>query len=675
MIRRHRTGLLVALLAFVAGRCLVPMDETDLFFNLRLGEMILQTGRVPRTNVLSFTWPHHPDVNLAWIFQIFLALVHRLGGIPATVVLKTVLVLTTIAVLWRVALRRGAHPAITALVLALAAWAAEPRFVERPHLVTFVGISLTLLALERAEAGRPRALWMLVPAGLIWANANSCLFLAPSLLLLYAAGAWLDGQVPAARRAALVALALLPFIFLTPSGLGAVGYIVNHFRMPSLRPLQEYRTAIWPLDGPFFLLAAALLLILVIPGPRPMRALIPALALALLGSRRIRFVAEFALVAGPAIAAVATQRLQSLRLAPRLTLVHVHPVAAWSVMALLAGLTLTPRMAQSRAGEPWFDLSLERELVPLAAIRFTERHGLRDRMYNDLEVGSYLTWDGWPTYQVFQDPRINGYPAEFHAILRRPDLTRTEWQGLLDRFAVTAALITYPGVNPRAALFDPARWALVHRSREALVFSRRLPARAPLLAAEELPLTFRYSAESGLETLPLEAQPPGGQDGAVSPCEWSRRLGDFFLESGDPSGAWRWYGRALQNDDASGKSCLTAGKRLRLERASGALALRLGDLPKAVEIYRRLPDPESRANLGFALLQLHRSAEALQEFDAVLRLQPDSAEATLGRGLALDRLRRDPEAAAALRRFLDLAPAHLAAPQARARLEALLRRR
>ena len=30
-----------ALLLFVAGRCLVPMDETDLFFNLRLGEIVL----------------------------------------------------------------------------------------------------------------------------------------------------------------------------------------------------------------------------------------------------------------------------------------------------------------------------------------------------------------------------------------------------------------------------------------------------------------------------------------------------------------------------------------------------------------------------------------------------------------------------------------------------------
>src|ERR1035437_3854150 len=148
------------------------MDETDVFFNLRLGEIILGTHHVPTENLLSFTHPHATDVNLAWLFQIVLALVHRAAGIPGTVVLKTVFVLAAWAVLFRVAVRRGADRVLALLVLALAAWAAEPRFVERPHLVTFLGLALVLLAIERAEAGKPRMLWLAVPAGLVWANAN-----------------------------------------------------------------------------------------------------------------------------------------------------------------------------------------------------------------------------------------------------------------------------------------------------------------------------------------------------------------------------------------------------------------------------------------------------------------------------------------------------------------------
>src|SRR5688572_7792129 len=279
------------------------MDETDLFFNLRLGEIVLDTGHVPTTNLLSFTHPDARDVNLAWVFQVPLALAHRWGGIPGTVILKTAFVVGTWAVLYRVARRRGAHPVAAALALALAAWAAEPRFVERPHLVTFLGLGLLLLAIERAESGRPRTLWMFVPAAVVWANANSCFFLAPSILLLYAAGARFEGRKDEARRALLVALALLPFIFATPSGTGCLRYLANHFRMPWVRPLEEYRVAAWPVDGPFFFLLAG-----VVAGAAlrrvPLRWVVPLAALALLGGMLIRFVAEFSILAGPALAVV-----------------------------------------------------------------------------------------------------------------------------------------------------------------------------------------------------------------------------------------------------------------------------------------------------------------------------------------------------------------------------------
>ncbi len=126
--------------------------------------------------------------------------------------------------------------------------------------------------------------------------------------MLYAAGAVADRRATDARRAALVAAALTPLILATPSGTGALGYIANHFRMPYLRPLQEYRAATWPVDGPFFLLAAALAAAIALAPRGHWRRFLPALALGLLGARRIRFVAEFALLAAPAVAAALTAR-------------------------------------------------------------------------------------------------------------------------------------------------------------------------------------------------------------------------------------------------------------------------------------------------------------------------------------------------------------------------------
>jgi hypothetical protein len=713
-------GAALVLLAFVAGRCLVPMDETDLFYNLRLGEIILATRHIPRTNLLSFTHPDFPDPNLAWLFQIGLALVHRAAGIPGTVLFKTALVLGTFALLFRVALRRRAHPALAAASLALAAFAAEPRFVERPHLVTFLGIATLLLSLERAEAGRPRLLVAMVPLGLGWANGNSCFFLAPAILLLYAAGAFADGRAAspgfargagfarAGRRALLVGGAMLPLLFATPCGTGWLGYVANHFRMPFLRPLQEYRVAEWPLDGPFFLLLGAAV-IACLPGLRgpgavPLRQALPMFALAVLGARRIRFVAEFALLAGPFVAARLTAGLAEVHAR---VLVHVRTRSGgWSAVAgprasqfastiLLAGLvvaTLGPRLAAATAGRPWLDLSIEDGLVPFEAIGWLDAHGLRDRLYNDLEVGSYLAWEGWPGHRVFQDPRINAYPESFHAELRRADLPRARWQALLDGFGVEAALVTFPAQNPRAALFDPRRWALCYRSSEALVFVRRTAAHGPLIAREELPLTFAYQAEgpaSGVATLVLDL-PPADADGPVaSPRAWAGRVAEQRIELLDPSAAEQAFSRAL--DPAPGiapeavpdRAELPPELLARFRSEAGALALRQGHLDRAIALLDGLADPAARTNLGFAQLEHERprgpsqigsaraAEQALSTFRAVLGAEPDNPEAAFGEGLALATLGRTPEATARLRTFVERWPNHLAAPQARRMLSRL----
>jgi len=630
------------------------MDETDVFFNLRLGELVLGTGRVPTENLLSFTHPHATDINLAWLFQIVLALAHHAAGIPGTVLLKTGFVLGAWALLFRVAVRRGAAPALAALFLSLAAWAAEPRFVERPHLVTFLGLAMLLLAVERAEAEQPRLLWLLVPGSLLWANANSCFFLAPTLLLLYALGAWGDRLVAEARRAGKVALAMVPFVFATPSGFRALTYIANHFRMPYLRPLQEYRHAQWPLDGPFFFLVAGLLLAGVLPlvfrrlpSLLPTRVFLPCAALGILGGLRIRFVAEFAMLTGPALAVAGT------RLGPWLA----QPWAARISAGLLLALTAAPRVAAVAEHRRVFDIGLEPDLVPFAAVDFVEKNGLRERMYNDLEVGSYLTWRGWPRYRVFQDPRINGFPDSFHAVLRRADLSRAQWQTFLDSFGVTSALVTYPSVNPRGALFDPSLWALVYRANDALVFARR-PLRNDL---PELPLTFSYSPVGGLVATPL-VEPPAGAN--VPLCEWQRQVGDYHRLAGDLRKALYHYEEAI-----AAESTTSCSSDMRVP--AGMLALQLGDPGRAIYFLNGASGPVARTNHGFALLGLGQPEQALVDFDGVLAGEPHNDEATFGRGLSLVALGRGSEAAEAFEVLLTRSPTHLSAPTARQQLDRL----
>jgi regulator of sirC expression with transglutaminase-like and TPR domain len=72
-------------------------------------------------------------------------------------------------------------------------------------------------------------------------------------------------------------------------------------------------------------------------------------------------------------------------------------------------------------------------------------------------------------------------------------------------------------------------------------------------------------------------------------------------------------------------------------------------------------------------MALGRAREAEVDLTAALAADPAQAEARLAQGFALEALGRRPEAAAAFRAFLALAPQHPAATRARAELEHLRR--
>ena len=60
---------LAGLLVFLAGLCLGPVVETDLFFRLAAGEQFLRTGHIVHENLFSFTFPDAPYLDPAWLFD------------------------------------------------------------------------------------------------------------------------------------------------------------------------------------------------------------------------------------------------------------------------------------------------------------------------------------------------------------------------------------------------------------------------------------------------------------------------------------------------------------------------------------------------------------------------------------------------------------------------------
>lgn len=620
---------LAALLLLAAGLALRPMAESDLFFHLKAGEEIWRRHELPGRNLFSFTYPDYPDLDTSWLAEVGGAAVFRFGGFPGVVVAKALVLLAAFAGAYVVCRRWGAGPCASALALMAAALVGRDRFVERPHVFSLLGEAATLAAIGALarRRGMAAARWAagFVLVVVLWANLHAGVFVAPVLLGAAAVGAVLGRDAAFGRRLALAAIGAALATLATPVGLGLVRYLQLHLQLPALHPVDEFRRPSWVSDAPLFAYAAVFICAAGFlsatrgGGGRPERLsiVVPAFALLLLCARAVRFGADFALVAAPPLALAATALTDRLRAwFPGPAAIASAPHAGVVLAALSLGFTIVPRMATGSGWRERIGIGLDARELPLEAIAFANDHGLRDRMYNDFEIGSYLLFEpvgGYPRHQVFVDPRLPAYPPEMHRLLGRADLSRQEWGRAMDRYGVDSALLAYAGVNRRLSWWDPDRWALVFRGGDARIFVRRVPRFQALIASDEIPATFAFSPAEGNATVPLEVRPAASP---VADCEWSRRLGDLMIElDGVLSARARAaYDRAL----AAAPGCLARPDEARLAAWMGAVEL-----------------GERRSAEALALVQ-----RALGAGDRELTTFVDRAE-------ALEALGRRPEAAAA----------------------------
>jgi tetratricopeptide (TPR) repeat protein len=605
---------LCGLLVFVAGLCLGPMQETDLFFRLAAGEQFLRTGHIVRRNLFSFTFPDSPYLDPAWLFDAGAAAVFRLGGFPAVVLAKTAVLLGVAALAYRLCRQRGAGPAASAIVLALAFLCMRDRLVERPHIFSLLGEVALLAFLPLLDKGDRRG-FLLLPLVALWANLHAGVFLAPLMLGLAAIGTLLDRNgTRAGLRLALAALLSAAMLLATPVGLGMARYLGFHVGIFALHPVDEFRAVTFRSDAAFIAFALGAILVLALSRRGSWRDRLPAAGLLLLATWHVRFSADAALVLA-IVVAPAGEQLTAPLLARRPRLAQAL------VLVALVLAAVGPRLAEIRRGGRWLAIDVDESALPLEALRFAEARGLRERMYNDFEVGAYLLWQGYPRHRVFVDPRLPAYPERFHRLLGRLDVSRAEWTAAMTELGVESALLDYAGINRRAALWDPEYWALLYRAKDSRVFVRRLPKWKDLIAALEIPASFDFTIEEGAIVRPLLAPPPGSP---VPACEWQLRLGDLFfdLDRGKSERGLRAYRAAL----AAPSGCLSH------EHEQSAASW-----------------------IGSLDVQARRFEQALPLLDRALALAPADTAVLASRALALEGLGRSDEAHAAWARLAELA--------------------
>jgi hypothetical protein len=456
---------------------LLPSRPNDLFWHMRVGQWILESGAVPATNRFAWTVPEDtPYVYGAWLGGLLLYLLQELGGLELLVFMRNLLAGCLLALVALETHRRSASWGWSAAAVAAVGLLMLNNVAVRPQMFAWVPFAFSVYLLGRYRDGRLPAAWLCISlAGLmvLWVNVHGSFVLGLAVF-----GACLGGELVerwrtpetgmSVRRVGGLALAVGMMALATlanPLGVGIYGYVRELVGNPGLM----LRNTEWAPPTPsglvfvvFYLSVLALLVVWAHQRrPPAMRDLLLVCGMLWLAWSGARHVLWYAVVAMPVLAEGLAR--VSKRSVPSV----ICPQPRW-LSALLGILLFVPVLLV----QPWFGGS--QRLLAHTPVEAVER--LRadpgGRLFNEVGFGSYLIW-ALPEQPVFIDGRIELFPA---AIWQDYLTISSGWGALeaLERYGVERVLLSKEFHGKLSeALVGSDRWRRDYADAEAELWQKR----------------------------------------------------------------------------------------------------------------------------------------------------------------------------------------------------------
>lgn len=390
-------------------------SDGDLARHLRQGKEILSTGQIIRTDRFSWINANGPFVSFEYGSQVVFALVERYAGLAGIVVLASLLLATTHALIARFVQRRNSGPILAISVAVLAALVGQIHWIARPHLVTLV---LSVVLLEWLDRDLRPPWWRFAILFLVWANLHAGFLFGLALIAIWLAGEALDALRDPLDRTVRIMRARELFLVLVASGLvtflNAYGPWLHLHAIANLGDqamkdnTSEFLSPDFHWIGAQAFLAAVLVLLggalmarRRIAGPH-LLLIVATVGLALMARRNITL---FAVTALP-VAALHLFRSLPGRNAAR-SAVGAQFDALGSTWPWIA-VTIGGLVVGTKTGLLHIPNSFDAAAFPVQIVRDAREAGLGGRLFNDLRYGGYVQY-AWPEQRVSLDGATDVY--------------------------------------------------------------------------------------------------------------------------------------------------------------------------------------------------------------------------------------------------------------------------
>ncbi|WP_417383011.1 hypothetical protein [Gimesia sp.] len=474
--------------------CSMPLWHTDIWGHLAYGQLISETGSIPALEPLVPLSSGIPFIDTAWLSQIFAFQTFEIFGVAGIKLLYAAAITACLGLLlFRVQKRTTSFWWGLAAVIAFLICDWKQLGIVRPQLSGLLCFVL-LFSLLNARQWR-KFYWFLIPAVFaLWANLHGsfpvglgligCLLVGRAVDVGRKAGSWkaMFGDSVTRRYFLLLELSAVAVLF-NPYGIQLYSEVFSFSSNPNLEALVEWN----PLTLRMFQgkTAAVLALLLVIASRFTPRRIGTAEVLLLVGLGAAamwssRMVLWWAPVAAYYLAlhgaAIRGQKLKHLA-DPEAE--EVYCAGKWTVVSVgmvWICFAITPIGSQILHGkEVDFEKSVSTS-TPIGATEYLKEKKIEGQLFNSMELGDYLIWDGPKNSYVFADSHVHLLPREVWDHYLRIVNSAGDAEELLERYGVNTVVLDLPRRNTLMRRLErDGAWRVGYKDDRSVVLLRNKP--------------------------------------------------------------------------------------------------------------------------------------------------------------------------------------------------------
>lgn len=508
-LRLSGVGTICCLLA-IFSVAVKPVTDPDFWWHLATGQYMASNHAIPHHDLFSLTAQSHAWITHEWVTELLFYAGWVVGGAGLLMLASAGVITLTFGIVYLAARERGAPAILSAVIVALAAFASAPTWGTRPQMLSLLltalfGLGITRMVV-REQAAPP---WWMPAAMILWVNLHggfifglAAMGLATAALILqewvalfvarsrrpplpsrsdptdlsdrtpYPAStpANLVPSVDTVRCVAVVGLTALATL-VNPNGLSGALYPLSYLgNNASTRYIAEWVSPDFH-QAQYLLFEALVLVLLIAALASPRRARLVDAVIVLpflyLAFESVRNIGLFAVLAAPIAAELVSWTLPALTTSkPTRPQVRGKTILNWLAILAIAAVSTSTWIGKLSDSSQAHAVAA---MYPVGALHYIESHSVPARGFDSYNWGGFLIWNWYPNRFVFVDGRPDMYGDSFMDRYVQAYDGASSWRTLFATNRLCYALVE-PNSGIAGVLRTAPGWSQVYHDNVSALF-------------------------------------------------------------------------------------------------------------------------------------------------------------------------------------------------------------